>query len=437
MALTAPSNIVSNSTAAAAGITALVRADGALLVATDPTTLFQDPFDGGTIDTTNTWTTQVSTGTVTQSAGQLAISSSTTGSAYAAIYSKPTFPPLGEQAFFGTVQLEATTFKANLLRFWGLATVPGTPTTAVPITDGIGFQLDAAGALKGIVYASGAVAGSVTLSTTTSSGTSLLDGVFHRYAFIYRADFVIFYIDDFAVPAGILYYTQPAVQALPLAMVAVNGSTPPTAGQVFNVNLAALVDWGKNSQQISDGTYPWRKMGVDSLGAARIRNYERLTATYSAAFNVAPAASATDVAVIGGSASKTINVTKVIIGGTQTTAGLVDVLLIKRSTADTGGTSAGATAVPYDSTDAAATATVLAYTANPTTGTTVGAVRRAFVPVDATTSIINPTTVFDFGASGKPIKLRGTAQQLAVNLNGVTVTGGSLDISFEWYEDAS
>ena len=38
------------------------------------------------------------------------------------------------------------------------------------------------------------------------------------------------------------------------------------------------------------------------------------------------------------------------------------------------------------------------------------------------------------GDKGKEIILRGTAQQLALNLNGVTVTGGSFDICIEWFE---
>lgn len=157
--------------------------------------------------------------------------------------------------------------------------------------------------------------------------------------------------------------------------------------------------------------------------------------TYSAALNVTVAAAATDIAVISGSASKTVKVNKVIITGVQTTGGLNDIQLVKRSTADTGGTSTAATAVPHDSADAAATASVLAYTVNPAAlGTSVGNIRRGYLPVGGATSIVNPVVVFDFGAKGKEIYLRGIAQQLAVNLNGATLTGGAFDIDFEWTE---
>ena len=67
---------------------------------------------------------------------------------------------------------------------------------------------------------------------------------------------------------------------------------------------------------------------------------------YAATALLASAATPTDIAILPGSASKTILVTKVIVSGTKTTAGLVDVLLIKRSTANSGGTSAAMTAVP-------------------------------------------------------------------------------------------
>jgi hypothetical protein len=35
---------------------------------------------------------------------------------------------------------------------------------------------------------------------------------------------------------------------------------------------------------------------------------------------------------------------------------------------------------------------------------------------------------------GQSIVLRGTAQQIAVNLNAATVTGGSFNITIQWIE---
>ena len=162
-----------------------------------------------------------------------------------------------------------------------------------------------------------------------------------------------------------------------------------------------------------------------------------LPATFSASINgLALAALATDVFTLTGSATKTIKITKVTVNAIQTTAAQVAVVLLKRSTANTVGTSTAQTAVPYDSTSVAPTATVLAYTANPTVGALVGNLftQRVFVPSAATASDAQGLAIA-YGDVGQqyPI-LRGIAQVFAVNLAGVTVTGGSANISIEWTE---
>lgn len=184
----------------------------------------------------------------------------------------------------------------------------------------------------------------------------------------------------------------------------------------------------------ASATGDYNEMVVDQYGSNVVRSYEKQARTYSASANIAAAAAATDIAILPGSASTTVFVTKVIISGIQTTGGLSDVLLIKRSTANAGGTSAAMTAISHDSADAAATAAPLSYTANPTPGTAVGTFRRGYQPIGAVTSIVNPVVVYDFGDKGRPITLRGVAQGLAVNLNGATLTGGTFDVVFEWFE---
>jgi hypothetical protein len=154
--------------------------------------------------------------------------------------------------------------------------------------------------------------------------------------------------------------------------------------------------------------------------------------SYSAAFQVTVAASATDIAVIGGSASKAVNVRKLSITAVQTTAGYVDVLLVKRAAADSAGTPVGITEVAHDSQSPAPTAVVTAYTANPTINDAGVAVRRehVFVPAPAGTAG-DGRSGFDFS----PIALRGIAQQLAINLAGVTIAGGIFNVNIEWDEE--
>lgn len=165
--------------------------------------------------------------------------------------------------------------------------------------------------------------------------------------------------------------------------------------------------------------------------------------TYSATVEgLVPATLATDVFTIIGSATKTVYVHKITVNGTRTAHAHDLVILNKRSTANTGGTSTVRTIVPHDSSNEAATAVVRSYTANPTVGTLVGNIfsSRVSFPVQTPSNAqgnggsVRPW-VWDSGHDGQPIILRGVAQQLAVNLNGVTITGGLLNISIEWSEE--
>lgn len=161
-------------------------------------------------------------------------------------------------------------------------------------------------------------------------------------------------------------------------------------------------------------------------------------ATYSAAVLGATAALlATDIFTLTGSGTKTIKILRTAISAVGTAGVQAQFSLIKRSTANTGGTSTAVTAVSHDSTQSAATATTLSYTANPTLGTTVGNVRTARVPVPLAGAATGTQIVeFVFGEhSGAPIVLRGTGEVLAWNQNGVTIATASVDIYIEWTEE--
>src|SRR5271166_514249 len=153
--------------------------------------------------------------------------------------------------------------------------------------------------------------------------------------------------------------------------------------------------------------------------------YTKSAFRYSTAALGNQAASPTDWVVIGGSATKTVRVTNITVCGTATAASTIDVVLIKRSSADTGGTPVSATAVPLDSNDAAATGTVVYYTANPTgLGTAVGNVDAVKLNLGASGAAGCGSV--DFGTrNSQAVVLRGVAQQLAINLNGATVPSGA------------
>lgn len=162
-----------------------------------------------------------------------------------------------------------------------------------------------------------------------------------------------------------------------------------------------------------------------------------LKMTYAASVTgLLSASSATDIFTITGSATKIVRITRIRVSGIKTTAGAdIDIQFIKRSVANTGGTSTAPTIVPYDSANTAATAVVTAYTANPTVGTAIGtiAVDSVFIALaTAQTGFIDHT----FGnRPAQSIVLRGAAEVFAVNLNAVTVGGGAFDVWCEFSEE--
>lgn len=175
---------------------------------------------------------------------------------------------------------------------------------------------------------------------------------------------------------------------------------------------------------------------VDSKASLFVNTDGRKNTYRATIVNLAGGASVTDLLTVTGSATKTIRIRKIVLQAVAGANQVIDVVLIKRSTADTGGTSTSVTMVPVDSNDAAATAVVTAYTANPTLGTTVGNVdaRKAFLPG----SNNGPTepTIFDFGDNAsKAIVLRGTAEQLAINLNGLNVASDTYNITVDETEE--
>lgn len=180
-------------------------------------------------------------------------------------------------------------------------------------------------------------------------------------------------------------------------------------------------------------------LSISTIGALRIEQLLTSANVYAVGTGAfTPPATPTDIATIIGSATRTIYVTKMEVSTTQTTAGVNTWFVIKRSAANTGGTSATPTLVPLDSNNPAVTAVVRSYTANPTAlGASVGTVRTTRILSDAATTATQPAYVFDFTNSGlsSGIVLRGIAQTLSLNFNGAALPAGlSVMVNFEWIE---
>ena len=161
----------------------------------------------------------------------------------------------------------------------------------------------------------------------------------------------------------------------------------------------------------------------------------------AASSGLVPAASATDIFSITGKTGKAIRINQIQISGIATAAAAVPISIVKRSTANTGGTSTSVPAVNLDTANsgAAAGATVLAYTANPAgLGTSAGNIATArMILSTASASVGTAPIAFAFERMYMKLPtLRDATESLCVNYGGVTAAGNSVDISISWTEEA-
>lgn len=188
-----------------------------------------------------------------------------------------------------------------------------------------------------------------------------------------------------------------------------------------------------------DSSGVFRSASADGSVMAMSTNGTRATFRYVAQ-DIAPAATATDVLTLTGSASSVIRITRISVVGKASSAAVYDLYVVKRTAANSGGTKTNPTAVKADSSDAAQTATLSLYSANPSS---LGAgqafeANKMYLAAGTTPNATTLPTVYTFGNRGdKAPVLRGTSESLAINFNGQAVPAGTeLYIQIEWTEDA-
>lgn len=178
-------------------------------------------------------------------------------------------------------------------------------------------------------------------------------------------------------------------------------------------------------------------------------------ATFSSAFiGLVPVTAATDFLCIAGSATKTVRIQRIDLTGSVATAAVnYPVVLVRRASLDTGGTAATTTANPGVTTQIAsmdtgvaantsASATLISYTANPTINDSAPVYIASDILDLALTTTAGGTRhivwnfVADVPGNLPPLTLRGAAQQVCVNLQGVTITNAvALNGYIEWTEE--
>lgn len=254
-------NVLTSPNGLAASLFATISAYGYLRTTSEPSLMFADSFDGGVVDVTNRW--NAVTGTVTQTSGNLTVGNNTISTVHK-ISSRSTFIPPGINfnvlGFVAT--LETTPLVSNTARFFGFGVHTGTPSVAIPVTDGIGFEFDGSGKLWASIWVNSVRTNSVDISASAVAGPT-------RYGIITRADLAIFYIGSTEIPVASISYTTPTNQSLPVMFQRVNGGSV-TGTPTTTISACGVHDTGRNNIQISDGTFPWRKAAINTSGAISV-----------------------------------------------------------------------------------------------------------------------------------------------------------------------
>ena len=171
-------------------------------------------------------------------------------------------------------------------------------------------------------------------------------------------------------------------------------------------------------------------------------------ARYRAAATWTPTATAAlTVAALKGSASKTVRVHRIMLGGVATALSSTIFKLIRVSALGAGGTVVTPTVSKMDTTAGAATAVAEVYTTAAKAADTTSEGPLSVFSLFQTT-VTTPTVAYneaqmvypERGApGGQSIVLRGTSEILAItNFNGGNLAAGSaLTLTIEWTEDAS
>lgn len=168
--------------------------------------------------------------------------------------------------------------------------------------------------------------------------------------------------------------------------------------------------------------------------------------TYAAAsIGLIPAAAgATDFFCISPSASRNVYITNVGVSGTAGTAVTAHVVLLRRALLDTGGTAATGASLPVGSGESTVsgspTATLTAYTANPTINDASPTyMRSAVLSLPTSSAAVAQALTWSFGTMAGQFNteftlIKGTTQQACLNLQSTATSSGLLEVWMEWQE---
>lgn len=174
---------------------------------------------------------------------------------------------------------------------------------------------------------------------------------------------------------------------------------------------------------------------VGDVGAIRV-GVETVIPHYSyGVIAVAPYATPTDLVNLIGVAGYIGILKEVGVFGISTTAGDMDVALVKRSALNTGGTSAAVTPAIHDSGDQAAKCALNVYSVVPSALGAGIVIRASTLSFQLAASLQQEPVVWDFSLARKPPRVKLATEVLALNFNGDAVpAGGKIGWWMEWAE---
>lgn len=386
---------------------------GYLRVTNEPSSWFTEPFDS--LDTTNRWTTKLATGTAAVTNGVLAINGSTTASAYGGLSTQPTFAPNGLNfVALGCTLIIPTWTQANTKRFWGWGSVPATPTTAIPVINGCGFEIDDAGNFLAVVYETNVRTQAININTK-----KVPDGQPFYTAIARRADRIDYYVNDTLTPAATVLIPTLDISTLPAYLIAVNGATPPAAAATMNVTAFGIADTGQNAQSIKDPTNPFIQATVKRASVAAATADPALVVSFAGANSATRIGDGTNAAAIKAAST----------AAAATDPSLV-VALSQNSPLN--GQSATGTAVAGNPVRIAGSDGT--NTRNILTDATGNLLTAGVIPINAADVASAALTTTTTTAAFTPTS--GRSYQVIVPVTAVTGTTPTLDVSIEESDDA-
>lgn len=254
---------------------ALVATDGSLLVTPLGSKLFYDGYETS-FDTTNLWNAPTSAGGGVGEAfcaggGCITLGTGTTANGYSYVQSQTSFQPNPPafNLFEDAIQVPSV-IPANTEAFWGFGTSPATPTAAIPITEGCGFEIQTGGKMFAVCFAGSTRNNIQDLSAATGSGKQPTDGATHVYFVKFRGDNYQFMIDSYTnvVASQATGVNGPNINTQPLKIQAVAGTTNPVSSLTITAASVWVGDLGKNSGKNCDSTYQYRCQAVNKAGGA-------------------------------------------------------------------------------------------------------------------------------------------------------------------------